>query len=620
MTDNHSPKGGESTRIHLLRDQVARRIAAGEVIERPYSVVRELIDNAVDSSADTIRLDIDNGGIGAIRCADNGIGMGLEDLKLCCLPHATSKINEVEDLSSLSTMGFRGEALASLAACSRLEILSRPKKASAAARLKIVGGKIVSLEEDRGGAGTMVSVEDLFYSLPARKKFLKSPGSEGTLCKNAFLEKALPFPQIGFRFFKDGKMRIVLPPGNLKDRVVHAYPKTLGENLIHLWEGRKENMGYALVASGSSLYRKDRRYVHIYVNRRRVGEYALIQAVEYGFREILPGGCFPYAFVFLTVPPETVDFNIHPAKKDVRFRDLPGIHKFLVEAIREHLGDLTGRRIAIPEKLDDLRASTVRQELLPSLSEKTSSNYGYPGGGGQTSWSAETRPSNIVGKGGARDETAKPVEFGRWQRELSPLPQPTEKIEISPPPHRTAETEEFKYLGQVMNLFLLVEEGESLFLIDQHAAHERILFDEAERLWGHTQELLVPLVFDLELSEERVFKSQLEGYGKLGFAFTDEGRGRWQLLSIPSCCEGMEDEILSFITDSRGDERELKKKIHAAIACKKAIKDGAYLDNLTARELVRKTFALEVPRCPHGRPLWFALTREELCRLVGREV
>ena len=170
-----------------------------------------------------------------------------------------------------------------------------------------------------------------------------------------------------------------------------------------------------------------------------------------------------------------------------------------------------------------------------------------------------------------------------------------------------------------MNLFLLAVKEESLYLIDQHAAHERILFDEAEKLWSHTQELLIPLVFDLSPPKERVFKSRLEGYGKLGFTFADEGKGRWQLLAMPSCCEGMEDQIVPFFTEIRGDVKELKKKIYATIACRKAVKDGTVLDSVTARELVRKTFNLEVPRCPHGRPLWFILTKEELCRLVGRD-
>lgn len=174
-------------------------------------------------------------------------------------------------------------------------------------------------------------------------------------------------------------------------------------------------------------------------------------------------------------------------------------------------------------------------------------------------------------------------------------------------------------MGQIMNLFLLVEKGDSLYLIDQHAAHERILFDEAEELWSRSQELLVPLILDLSPEEERVFQGRLDEYGRLGFTFTDEGDGRWQMLTMPSLCEGVEDEIVPFFTESRGDVRELKKRLHATIACRKAVKDGAVLDGVTARELVRKTFALKVPRCPHGRPVWFVLTREELYRLVGRE-
>ena len=632
MSEKDSPRGGGSSKIRLLRESVARRIAAGEVIDRPYSAVRELLDNAIDSGADTIRLDLENGGIGAIRCGDNGGGMNREDLELCFLPHATSKISEVDDLYSLKTMGFRGEALSSLAACSRLEILSRPFDAPSAWRLKVLGGKTVSLDEDRGGEGTTVSVEDLFYSLPGRKKFLKSPGSEGTLCKNAFIEKSLPFPEIEFRYFADGKLKLFLPRGNLKDRAVQAYPRLLDPKLVHLFEGKREELGYSIAATGPSLYRRDRRYIQIYVNRRRVTEYALTQAVEYGFRDILPGGCFPYAFIFLDVPPAAVDFNIHPSKKEVRFRDLPGIHKLLVETIHHHLADLTGRRMDGFGRMDRLSPSdeaagprdqgTERPEQgelsLPDSAFPRPPRRGYADSVSSAGWSAESSRRNLgTGEYGSRTEA---VPFKRWQNELSPMPVLEGEItgggaEDSTDPGGRG----FRYMGQIMNLFLLAEKGDSLYLIDQHAAHERILYDEAENLWSRSQELLVPLIMDFDAAEERVFESRLEEYHKLGFTFSKEGEGRWQMLTLPSLCDGMEDEIVPFFTETRGDVKELKKKLHATISCRRAVKDGEVLDSVTARELVRKTFELNVPRCPHGRPVWFTLSREELYRLVGRD-
>ena len=625
MTVKDSLSGGESTRIRLLSESVSRRIAAGEVIDRPYSVVRELLDNAIDASASSISLHLEAGGIGRIVCSDNGTGMGLEDLKLCFLPHATSKITDVDDLYSLKTMGFRGEALSSLAACSRLEILSRPEGSTRGNRLKILSGKIVSLGEDRAAPGTTVTVEDLFYSLPGRKKFLKSPGSEGTLCKTAFLEKALPFPEMEFRFFSDGTMKHFLPAGTLKDRIIHAFPRNLDPGLVHQWEGQRDEMGYALVASGPSLYRRDRRYIQIYVNHRRITEYSLIQAVEHGFRDILPGGCFPYAFVFLQVPPDKVDFNIHPSKKEVRFRDLPGIHHQLVQAIHENLDSFARNSLTYTDRSGSQgrffqeegnfvppspKASPpVSSDNLPFRSNQDGRRpFDFPGHGSSPGGGSYRGPASPAGG----------ESFPLHRREeLAPLPGPGELHPETPVADSTLPGS-FRYLGQVLDLFLVAQKDDTVYLIDQHAAHERILYDEAEKLWSRPQELLVPHILELSPEQESAIQGSREDYERLGFSFQKEEGGTWQITAMPSLCEGYEEETVTHLLEAGGNWRELKKKLHAAVACKKAVKDGTVLDSITARNLVERAFALPVPRCPHGRPVWFTLSRTELYRLVGR--
>lgn len=325
-----------SRSIHLLRDQVARKIAAGEVIDRPFSLLRELMDNAVDAGADTIDVHLAGGGTRSVRVVDNGCGMEREDLELCFLPHATSKISEVEDLDRITSLGFRGEALSSIAACSRLRITSAVAEGEAFT-IEVDNGKLLSLQPSKGRKGTVVEASDLFYSIPARKRFLKSDQAELSACRKLFAEKALAFPEISFRLFSEGELKLFLPASSLIDRVTASYPGQVHASMIHTIQGAGEGFHFTALGSGLSLYRKDRRYIHIYVNKRKIDEFSLVQAVSYGYGEYLPGGTFPVCFLFLEVDPERVDFNIHPAKKEVRFRGLKEIHHQVSSGIRDFL-------------------------------------------------------------------------------------------------------------------------------------------------------------------------------------------------------------------------------------------------------------------------------------------
>ncbi|MFQ3620187.1 MAG: DNA mismatch repair endonuclease MutL, partial [Spirochaetales bacterium] len=287
--------------VRVLRDSVARKIAAGEVIDRPASAVRELLDNALDAGATEITLYITGGGIDALSVVDNGTGMSKEDLRLCWLPHATSKIETEEDLLHVTSLGFRGEALSALAHTCRLEIRSRIEEEETGYRLIVHGGELISLEPHACRPGTVVTASDLFYALPARRKFLKRPSTETNLCRTTLLEKTLPFPDREFKLFIDGKMSLYLPPGSMEKRLSQAYPEEIDSSLLQQQAGEGPGFTFRILSASPARYRKDRKHLQLFVNNRKIWEFSLIQAVEYAFASYLPGGTYPYCYLFLTI-------------------------------------------------------------------------------------------------------------------------------------------------------------------------------------------------------------------------------------------------------------------------------------------------------------------------------
>ena len=270
-------------RITILREQVARKIAAGEVIDRPFSVVRELLDNSIDAGSRNIEVYIENGGLTRIRVIDDGSGMGREDLAICCKRHATSKISEEEDLYRLVSLGFRGEALTAMAACARLEIITMEPGADSGYRLCVEGGKELSLDNWQARQGTLVSVADLFFNMPARKKFLKSRAGESGMCSRGFVEKALAHPEISFKLILNGKLKYFFPVADVKARISIVY--ALEPEHLQLLYSAGEGFEVEAVAARPEVFRADKRYIQVFVNRRRIYEYSLVQAVEYGFKE-----------------------------------------------------------------------------------------------------------------------------------------------------------------------------------------------------------------------------------------------------------------------------------------------------------------------------------------------
>jgi DNA mismatch repair protein MutL len=585
-------------RISLLDPLVARRIAAGEVIERPASVVRELLDNAIDAAPSTITVSITEGGSGSIIVIDDGQGIAKEDLPLCCVSHATSKVHTLDDLYHLSTMGFRGEALYSISSVSRTTIASSFQGAQPYS-ITVDNGASAPIIPGGPDTGTRVTVEGLFLDIPARRQFLKRPATESQMCRSVFLEKAMAFPSISFRLDNDGERIVILPATTAKARIVdilridHTLDATQMEELF----SQAERFKLYAVTSSPSLHRSDRSGITVFVNRRPVEDYALVQAVTYGYGEMLPGGSFPYCCLFVDIDPTLVDFNIHPTKREVKLRNKAEVHHAVSQLIQN------GMRRTIPRMV----VETVTMAHQPSLDFTDHRETVH-----------ETRPTY---------EGEKPLDPQWFSKAREILQSPEAKMKIDKEREerdswdvQRMQTDPLIYIGQAFNLFLIAQKGDDLYLVDQHAAHERILFNEL-RTNKQVQTLLVPLAFDVAPDVDAYLSQNLDVYVNLGIKL-EKGKERltWRLLSVPSLMRNIETDVVEFVREQTGSSTEVEKGLYAIVSCHKAIKQGDEVDRTTGEELVRQVFRLEDPVCPHGRTFVIRLSKKELMEAVGRIV
>lgn len=597
---------GTYQHIVQLDPQVAQRIAAGEVIDRPQAVLRELLDNAIDAEASSIDVYITDGGIGEVKVIDNGRGMSREDLLLCCKPHATSKIRTVEDLYTISTMGFRGEALASMAACARLSITSA-----------LEDGLSYTISTDSGffadpviGAhpkGTMAVARDLFYSIPGRRNFLGSPRSEAAACKRVFLEKAAAFPNVNFKYINNGKLQLHLPSCSPTERIIAITPTRVDPVLFFSLEEKAGDFSLRVIAGLPELYRSDRSRIAVYVNDRRIDDYALVQAVTYAYSQFLPGGCYPYCTLFIDVDPQLVDVNIHPAKREVKLRNGREIHHQISVSISSYLrrrysntreGDTQSTQPLIDLGLEEGR----QQERSPHIRyESFTREREYP------------LKKEIPAAHGAQQVASPPAQKidRQWLQKARSQFEQLESGQESKP------VQQFFYHGQIFGVFLLVEREKEFFFIDQHAAHERVIF---ERLTDSKaiQPLLIPIEFETGLLQDEYLSAHLETFQTNGIGIVRVGDRRWELSSLPSAAMKLTDLILQAITDSSDPPQKLIDSLFATISCRLAVKEHDVLDRSKAIWLIEQTFALAHPACPHGRPVYKRVTETELYKAVGR--
>lgn len=698
--------------VKALNAEVARKIAAGEVIDRPASIIRELMDNAIDSGASSITVEISGGGIEKIRIVDNGSGMTKDDLFNAARPHSTSKIQTEKDLLNLSTLGFRGEALASIAAVSRLSITSGGWKMKASITEDHLLEKTAEFE------GTIVQSEGLFENFPARRVFLKREATEGTLCKSMFVEKCIPQHNTAFKLVMNGEVRLNLPKNQtLKERFLEASEIKENPSLFYQVEGKSpdknDDWSFSIIIGEPGIRRPNKKDIQIFLNGRKIQEYSLVQAIEYGCKGFFPNGTFPVAAAFIQIDPSLVDFNIHPAKREVKFKDISALHHGVSSTINNFWKNYTNQTMEGNDGFATrttgmaagMSASVTKQSMFAerskAASEKTESNFQSPPTAkvastpkvesGTTTSRVESTPqfastprpasftqkniftpsslwertalANSSGSGFSRNDFLKKdsdigssnTDADFVKREMDkiienytakkeptdPLPikeesapytkestspasttpdaAPVPEFTTEPTPEPEPDFHSFKFLGSALGTFILCENDGKLYIIDKHAAHERMLFDSIMENQGKYQSLLIPYTIETkDENEDRYLESILDELKKIGFNATKKSEGTWEFNTLNERWKGSEEDLEHAIFDNKVAPKDLIYSMAAMTACKAAVKDGWTLADSTAEEIAKGALSLKDPHCPHGRPCYFTLSREELFHLVRR--
>ncbi len=656
------------SRIRILPEAVANRIAAGEVVERPASVVKELLENALDAGAKTIRVEVEAGGKRMIRVIDDGYGMTHDDALLAFERHATSKLRSADDLLSIATLGFRGEAMPTIAAVSRLLLETRAQEEAEGTRVEFAGGKLVGVKPAGLPVGTTVSVADLFYSVPARRKFLKSETTELGHIASLVTHYALANP--GKQFILTTPTQQIVdcaPTERLADRVYQLFGRQAFDELVEIPsvsaafraaitepelepEEEKARITVFGFTSRPDVQRPNRNGIYVFVNRRLVRDRLILHAIHEAYRNILPGNVFPATLLFLEMPYDEVDVNVHPAKIEVRFRRSQFVHDFTRDAIRQAL--MGARPIAsfaaaaaagvAPQAAagsvsssfgaatgNAPGASAVPRAVIPAMEEiGVGSGVGSDGGFDLTA--APLRPVEqrfSFEPGAAFGATAAPVEPAEpnWAANFAAassdaparLPHPDEIADLKP-------------LGQVSSSFIVAVNGEGLWLVDQHVAHERVLFEqhlEARRAGKvESQRMLMPMILELSPRQLVIYEKIAEELSANGFEVEPMGPRSVAIQAVPAgVAAGDAEKLLTEILD--GIEREnaaisietLQAKIAASTACHAAIKVNMTLDQTKMEWLLGALAKTDCPMsCPHGRPVVLRYSVKEIERAFHR--
>jgi len=578
--------------IRLLSSEVASQIAAGEVIERPASVVKELAENALDAGARALTISIAEAGRALVEVADDGSGIPASELALAVERHATSKLVQSGDLFHISTLGFRGEALASIGSVSRMTVTSRVAESAAGARLCVEGGISGKVEPVGAPAGTVVRVEDLFYNVPARLKFLKADVTERRAIDNLVTRYALAYPNVRFKL-SEGKNVSLQTAGDGDRRAILAalYGVDVARQMLEVI-AEEDGLRLTGFISPTSLTRSNRKEITFFVNGRWVQEVALNTAVIQAYHTLLMVGRYPLTALFLDMLPEDVDVNVHPAKAEVRFKNQDRVFSFVQRAVRRALLAYTPVPSVAPTTLWGGRPSEPRE---PGLD-----------------W---TMAREIVDHGPSTVE-------GRPSEASSPTPQPETRPAFNLPLLRL--------IGQIGSAYLVAEGPDGLYLIDQHAAHERVLFEKLMAQHGMksipSQALLTPAVVHLPPAQAKLLEGQLDVLNHFGFEVEAFGANTFQVRAMPILFRGSDPSLAlrALVEDFEEDEAPLQAEVEAKLAgrvCKRlAVKAGQTLTPEEQRALLSDLETCESPRtCPHGRPTMIHLSVDMLERQFGRK-
>ncbi|HKZ21665.1 MAG TPA: DNA mismatch repair endonuclease MutL [candidate division Zixibacteria bacterium] len=583
--------------IKILSEELINKIAAGEVVERPASVVKELVENSVDAQATQIEIETREGGRKLIRVVDNGRGMDSADVKLAFSRHATSKISSAEDLFNISSLGFRGEALPSIASVSKVEIVTKTKDSANGTKLLIDSGEIKEAKDTPANIGTIVSVYDLFYNTPARRKFLKSEVTENRHIIDLVTNFALAYPSVSFKLKIDNREVLNLnSTATLSQRVREVVGK---ETFLKMLEIKKEpnEVQVGGFLGKPEVSKASRGEIRFFVNGRIISNRSLLHAVQLGYGELLPKGKYPLIYLFLEVTPHLVDVNVHPQKLEVRFANERQVHDLVYLAIKKTL------------------SSTMVMPVYEAVGEKTL----LPTMGGERPGLVRESLENYISKSSSVETQQKTILKEIFDRKFEPEIVPTEKTE--------------DYYGitnfwQLANTYILAAVKESLIVMDQHTAHERILYEEATKNLTSkkpaVQQLLFPQSLELTPLEFSFFDENLAVWEELGFEVKPLGGKTVVVSGVPSGIRNKNSgnffkEILTDLSANFKPGNDRIKAITSTFACKAAVKAGDKLTTEEMNSLFDRLFATENPYiCPHGRPTLIRIPIEEINHKFGR--
>lgn len=633
--------------IALLSQETIDKIAAGEVVERPSSVVKELVENAIDAGATAITVEIKDGGITLLRITDNGYGIPKEEIPIAFLRHTTNKIRSANELLSLHTLGFRGEALSSIAAVSKVELITKTKEALTGSHYVIEGAKEISLEEMGAPDGTTFFVRQLFYNTPARRKFLKSPMTEGNYIQELLERLALSNPSISFRFISNGKDKFATAGnGNLKDTIYEIYGREIASSLLEI---SAEEEGFRLhgFIGEPAMNRGNRNFESFFVNGRYIKSGILSKALEEGYAGFLMQHQYPFAVVLFEFDDNGVDVNVHPSKLEVRFERSNIVYNTLLTTVHQRLAQREDiavvpvveekREVERPtmsaEPFERSRLDAIKAFIVENIHKDTPYEAQY------TDFYAKKA-----------DTVSSVAEESHFHTEAEVLPpempitdsvvNPTELQETSQSVHHSYEQQSFfseeahkehRIIGQVFGTYWLVEYDQKLYIIDQHAAHEKVLFEKTmARLQEKTmtsQMVSPPIIVTLSAQEEEAFEKYQESFEALGYHAEHFGGKEYALTAVPDNILNLDkrqlflDALAACVELKEDKTSELILERIASMSCKAAVKGNHVLSMPEIESLIDQLLSLENPfRCPHGRPTIIAMTHYELDKKFKRIV
>ncbi len=590
--------------IKILDSSLINKIAAGEVVERPSSILRELIENSIDAQSDKIEVFVDKGGMEKIVVSDNGKGMSKEDLKLAILRHATSKIKDENDLFAINSLGFRGEAIPSIASVSKFQIASRKQGSDIGYQITIEGGKIISESPVAMNEGTKITVSDLFFNVPARRKFLKKENTEFSYLYDVFSKFLMIYHNISFTFYKNNKLLKKYPIQTKKERITALFPKEAKD--LYPINLDIEDFKIEGFISNPELSFKRSNHLYVFINGRFIKDKMLIHAISHGYRSIIEPREYPFVIIFFEINPRFVDVNVHPQKMEVRFNNSQMVHQIISKTIEGELAKTPWVKRELSDSENNESSSNSKENTFNSSLQITEEDYFFK------SPSNNVNPKELF----SADFVNRSLEYKNNGEQIFE--------------ERNSYFSSLKVIGQIMKTYILCEGDDGLIIIDQHAAHERIGYERLVKNYEEkkiqTETLVIPTVIKLTPEKFAIFMDNLPFFNEMGFDIEVFGVNTITIRKVPSILskkntENLMKEIIDdyLITGFSLAYDETLRKIFSTISCHSVVRGGDELNKYEMEALLKLMDEYEFSaNCPHGRPVYYKISRYELDKRFHR--